>query len=159
MFVFLTQPLCDLTYFFPSFFVRQLACSLPVWRVSMFLSRVSLLELRIGCRVASTENVAVFGECCPADRDSSLNLFVFVVAASGAVRSTIPIRCSFQRSLSEWCWVMCCWCIVFHSHLCLSLVHRQDLVWSIPPASSCSICCRSLSSAKGRYREDILRLP
>ena len=71
----------------------------------MFPCRMSLLEVRISCRLVACsyvtlENVAVLCEWCPSGRDSSLNLFVLDFVF-GAV--SVTSRFSFQRSRSECC--------------------------------------------------------
>ena len=73
----------------------------------MFPRRMSLLEVRISCRLVSSsmsqcylEDVAVLGECCPYGRDSSLNLLVLVFFWCYI---SVPGRYTFQRSSSECC--------------------------------------------------------
>ena len=95
----------------------------------MFPHRVSLLEVRMSCRLVSSsmfqchEDVAGLCECCPSGRNSSLNLLVFVfvlylsqvdVASNALDLSVVDIY----------------WCVVFHHHLCLRFVHRQTLTFT-----------------------------
>ena len=68
----------------------------------MFPRRMALLEVRMNCRLSlqpcfnvTLEDVAVFGECCPSCRDSSLTIVVLVFVSSALYISQAGI---FQRS-------------------------------------------------------------
>ena len=102
------------------------------WVVSDHVS-VSLLEVCMSCRFVSSslfqcylEYVAVLGKCCPCGRDSSLH-FLVLVFVSGAV-SLYQVDVVFNvLDLSV---VDLYWCVVFHHHLCLRLVHLQTMVFT-----------------------------
>ena len=115
-----------LTFSFPSLFVRLLACSLLGWGVSMFLRPMSLLEVRMSCRLVSSSMFQCYPwRCRGAWRMLSIRPWSFfespclVLWLSFCI--SVPGRCSFQRSRSQ-----CCW----HT-----LVHRVLL---LPLSSTCS---------------------
>ena len=90
-----------------SIFVRLLAC-------------VVYLSFKARSYV-TLEDIAVHGESCPSGRDSSLNLLVLDFF-SGAV-SLSHLDVAFNAiDLSV---VDIYWCVVFHHHLCLRLVHLE----------------------------------
>ena len=66
------------------------------------------------------EDVAVPGECCPSGRDSSLNLLVLVFV-SGALSLT---QVDVAFNVPDLGVVDIYWCVVFHYHICLRLVHQ-----------------------------------
>ena len=103
------------------------------------------------CSSVTIEDGVVLGECCPSGRDSSLNLLVFVFVFDAVSLSQIDVAFNvLDLSVVE-----IYWCVVFHHHLCLQLVHLQTLIFTLS-ANSCSICrssCgvlvhMSMSSAK-----------
>ena len=64
----------------------------------MFPRRMSLLEVRKSCRLvsssmsnATTEYIAVHGECSPHNRDSSLYLLVMVFVSSDVSLSQVDV--------------------------------------------------------------------
>ena len=118
-----------LTNLFPSLIVRLLACSLLDRLVPMFLHRHCWkyawgVDLSLqACSNVTLEDVAVLGECCPSGRDSSLNLLL----VSGAV-SLSQVDVAFNAlDLSV---VDIKWCVGFHHHLYLRLVHPQALLFA-----------------------------
>ena len=100
----------------------------------MYPHRMSLLEVRMSCRLVSSsifnvtlEDIAVLGECCPSGRDSSLNLLVLVFI-SGIV--SLP-EVDVAINVLDLSVVDIYWCVVFHHHLRLRLVHLQTLIFTI----------------------------
>ena len=94
----------------------------------MFLRRIHcwkyarVLDLSFqACSNVTLEDVAMLGECCPSGRDSYLNLLVLVFV-SGAV--SVPCRC-IAFNVLDLCVVDIYWCVGFHHHLCLRLIHLQ----------------------------------
>ena len=68
----------------------------------MFPRRMSLLEVRMNCRLSlqaffkvALEDIAVLGECCPSGRDLSLNILVLVFVFGALYMSQAD---TFQRS-------------------------------------------------------------
>ena len=94
----------------------------------MFPRRMALLEVRMSslqaCSNVTLEDIAVLGECCPSGRDSSLNLLVLVFVSGAMSLSQVDVAFNVL-DLSV---VYIYWCVGFHHHLCLRLVHLQTLV-------------------------------
>ena len=80
----------------------------------MFPCRMSLLEVRMSCRLVSSsvtlEDVMVLGECCPSGCNSSLNLLVLVFVSGGISLSQIDVAFNVL-DLSV---VDIYWCVGFH---------------------------------------------
>ena len=106
----LTEMFCSFRYvifnILLSIFVLLLACSLLRWWLYLLPSRMPLLEVRTNSPLVSLCMFQCYpwkcrsaGEYCPSDRDSYLNIIVFVL-----LPISVPCRCSFQRSRSECCW-------------------------------------------------------
>ena len=86
--------------------------------------RVVDLSLQ-ACFNVTYEDVAVLGECCLSGCDSSLNLLVLFCFISVAV-SLSQVDVAFNvLDLSV---VDIFWCVCFHHHLCLRLLHLQTLI-------------------------------
>ena len=99
----------------------------------MFPCSMSLVEVCMrrrlslqACSKVTLEDVVVLGECCPPGRDSSLNLLVLVFV-SGAVSLSEGDVAFNVLDLSA---VDIYWCVSFHHHLCVRLVHRQTLIFT-----------------------------
>ena len=97
----------------------------------MFPRRMSLLEVCMSCRFVSSSMFQCYpcicrgaGECCPSGRNSSLNLIV-LDSVSGAVSLSHVYVALNVLDLSV---VDIYWCVGFHHHLCLRLVHLQTLI-------------------------------
>ena len=69
---------------------------------------------------SNVDDVAVLGECCPSGRDSSLNL-LFLVFVTG-VASLSQVDVAFN--VLDLNVVDVYWCVGFHHHLFLRLVHH-----------------------------------
>ena len=74
------------------------------------------------CSNFTLENVAVLGECC----DSSLNLLVLVFVYGAVSLSQVDV----VFNVLDLSVVDICWCVVFHHHLYLLLVHLQTLIFT-----------------------------
>ena len=62
------------------------------------------------CSNVSLEDIALLGECCPSDRDSSLNLIVVVVVSGAVFLSQVDVAFNvFNRSVVDIYWgvVLC----------------------------------------------------
>ena len=62
------------------------------------------------CSNVTLEDVPVLGECCPSDRDSSLNLLVLVVVSGAVSLSQVDVAFNvFNRSVVDIYWgvVLC----------------------------------------------------
>ena len=97
------------------------------------------MSLQACCNV-TLEDVAMLSECCPSRRDSSLNLLVLVFVSGAASLSQVDVA----FNVLDMGVVDIYWCVGFHHHLCLRLVHIQTLL-SLSSPNSCSICCSSCS--------------
>ena len=98
-----------LTYSFPSLFVWLLVCELLAWRVPMFPRPMSLVEVRMRCRLGSTRMFQSYPwRCRGAWRMLSILLwFLFEYYCLGYCLwrcISVPGRCSIQRSRSECYW-------------------------------------------------------
>ena len=105
MFVFLSRHVM-----FPSLFVQLLACSLLAWWVPMFLCRMSLLEVRMSCRLVFSSMFQCYPWICRGAwwMLSIRPWFFFESRCLGFCLwccISVPGRRSFQHSWSECCWV------------------------------------------------------
>ena len=78
------------------------------------------------CSNVTLEDVAVLGEYCPSGRDSSLNLLVmdFVFGAVSLSQLDVAFNVLDLSVVDMY------WCVIFHHHLCLRLVHLQTLIFT-----------------------------
>ena len=78
------------------------------------------------CPSVTHEDVAVLGESCSSGRDSSLNLSDLVFVSGAVSQSQVDVAFNVLDPGV----VDIYWCVVFHHHLCLRLVHLQTLIFT-----------------------------
>ena len=78
------------------------------------------------CSNVTLEDVAVLGKCCPSGGNSSVNLLLLVFVSDAVSLSQVDAA----FNVLELTVVDIYWCVVFHYHHCLRLVHLQTLIFT-----------------------------
>ena len=104
----------------------------------------SHLEVRMSCWCVVVDMFQCYHWwCCRAWQMSSIRPWFFNESSCLGAVSLSLVDVTFNvLDLND---VDIYWCVIFHHHLCLRLVHFQTLI-SLSSANSCSICCSSCFS-------------